>query len=116
MTGQKDKAVHHMQILVDAHPEWKKDRMLSYIISRNYIALNQKDRGLAYYQDYLSHDANPARGHLDYARFLTQSGKLSYNRYSQKRSCTCRYVYRRTDGKHITGQLLFLYERICMSK
>ena len=75
MTGQKDKAVHHMQILVDAHPEWKKDRMLSYIISRNYIALNQKDRGLAYYQDYLSHDANPARGHLDYARLLTQSGK-----------------------------------------
>ena len=47
MTGQKDKAVHHMQILVDAHPEWKKDRMLSYIISRKYIALNQKDRGLA---------------------------------------------------------------------
>lgn len=84
MTGQKDKAVHHMQILVEAHPEWKKDRMLSYIISRNYIALNQKDRGLTYYQDYLSHDANPARGHLDYARFLTQSGKLSYNQYSQK--------------------------------
>lgn len=77
MTGQKDKAVHHMQIVVDAHPEWKKDRTLSYIISRNYISLNQKDTGLAYYRDYLSRDKNPARGHLDYARLLTQAG--AYN-------------------------------------
>lgn len=74
MTGQKDKSVHHMQIMVNAHPEWKKDRTLSYIISRNYISLNQKESGLAYYRNYLSHDKNPARGHLDYARLLTQAG------------------------------------------
>lgn len=74
MTGQKDKSVHHMQIVVNAHPEWKKDRTLSYIISRNYISLNQKESGLAYYRNYLSHDKNPARGHLDYARLLTQAG------------------------------------------
>lgn len=37
----------------------EKDRTLSYIISRNYISLNQKDTGLAYYRDYLSRDKIP---------------------------------------------------------
>lgn len=97
MMGQKDKAAHRMQTLVEAHPEWNKDRTLSYTISRNYITMNQKDLGLAFYRKYLEHDKNPARGHLDYARLLTKSGnyeealkecRISRNKLSEEEKNT----------------------------